>query len=103
MGGIGAPPWESADQRRDQAVPLADCCGDDEPQIPLAIIGTGGTQDAIPLQINHNGVDGALVVAGVHSHSPHDVGAGLGSLLNQGGADCGAGQSGEVHWSGVVN
>jgi hypothetical protein len=27
----------------------------------------------------------------------------LGSLLNQGGADCGAGQSGEVHWSGVVN
>jgi hypothetical protein len=97
------PPFGSADQSSDQAVPLADCCGDDEPQIPLAIIGTGGTQDAVTLQINHNGVNGALVAAGIHSHSPHDVGAGLGSLLDQGGADCGAGQSGEVHWSGVVN
>jgi hypothetical protein len=27
----------------------------------------------------------------------------LGTVLNQGGADCGADQSGEVHWSGVVN
>jgi len=104
MGGIGPPPLrESADQGGDQTIPLADRGGDDEPQIPLAIVGAGGAQDAVALQINHNGVDGALVAAGVHSHAPHDVGAGLGSLLNQGGADCGAGQSGEVHWSGVVN
>jgi hypothetical protein len=39
----------------------------------------------------------------VESHAPHDVGAGLGSLLNQSGADGDAGQSGEVHWGGVVN
>jgi hypothetical protein len=27
----------------------------------------------------------------------------LGTFLNQGGADSDAGESGEVHWSGVVN
>ena len=39
----------------------------------------------------------------VHSHASHDVGAGLGTVLDQGAADRGAGQSREVHWSGVVN
>ncbi len=101
-GGI-LPPVGSTDESSDQAITLADLTGDDEPEIPLAVVGAGGIQNAITLQIDHDGMDGALVAAGIHAHAPNDVGAGLGTVLNQGGADGGAGESGEVHRSGVVN
>jgi len=48
-------------------------------------------------------MDGPLVPLRVQSHTPHDVGAGLGTVLDQGAADRGAGDGREVHWSGVVN
>ena len=103
-GGLVPPPLrESADQSSDQAVPLADGIGIDEPLIPLAVAEAPCVDDAIPLHVHHDGVDGALMAAWIQSHAPHNVGAGLGTVLNQGGADCGADQSGEVHWSGVVN
>ena len=103
MGGSDPPRIVSPDQGSDQAITLADLTGDDEPEIPLAVVGACGAQNAIALQIHHNGVDGALVALRIHAHAPHDVGAGLGTVLDQGGADGDAGESGEVHWSGVVN
>lgn len=101
-GGGAAPRSVSPDQGSDQAVTLADLIGVDEPQIaPLTL--HGGAQSALPLQIDHNGVDGALVALGIESHAAHDVGASLGTVLDQGAADGDAGESGEVHRSGVVN
>ena len=97
------PPIVSPDQGGSESITLADLTGDDEPEIPLAVVGACGTQNAITLQIDHHGVNGALVALRIHAHAPNDVGAGLGTFLNQGGADSDAGESGEVHWSGVVN
>jgi hypothetical protein len=97
------PPYGSTDHGSDQAITLADGSGQDEPFIPLAIGGAGGVQDTLALHVHHNGVNGAFVAARVQSHAPHDVGAGLGPLLDQGAADGGAGESGEVHRGGVVN
>ena len=82
----------STDHGSDQAVTLSDCLRIDKPQIPLTIVCSGGAQDAVTLQINHNGVDGALVALRIQSHAPDDLRAGLGSLLNQGRTDSGADQ-----------
>ncbi len=92
MGGNGAPRRESTDHGSDQAVTLADCLRIDKPQIPFAVVCSGGAQDAVTLQINHNGMDGALVALRVHAHAPDDLRAGLGTLLNQGAANGGADQ-----------
>ena len=48
-------------------------------------------------------MDGPLVPFRVQSHTSHKVAASLGTLLNQSGADRGAGDGREVHLSGVVN
>jgi len=84
----------------DDAVPLADLLKVHKPQIPLAIIGTGGGQGACLFQIDHKGVDGALVTARIQTHCPHKVGAGLGAIVDQAGADGGA-DDGCEHRSGV--
>lgn len=94
---------DSTDQGSDQAVTLADRGGMNEPQITLAVVGTGGTQDAAALHFNHESVNGALVLGRVETHAPDDLRAGLRSLLNQGGANGGANDGAEVHRSGVVN
>ena len=96
------PPYWSTDQRGSESVTLADLVGVNEPYI-AALALHGGAQNAIALHVHHNGVDGALVALRVQSHAPHDVGAGLRSLLNQSRANGDAGESGEVHLSGVVN
>ena len=80
----------STDHSGDQAVTLADRGGHDEPQIPLAIVGAGGIQDPFLLQVNHQSVDGALVALGVQTQFPHQVGAGVGTALDQSAADRGA-------------
>lgn len=97
------PPYGSTDQGGDQAVTLADRSGDNEPQVTLAIVATGGAQGAIALQVNHDGVNGALVTLRIQSHAANQFGAGLGTVLNQGGADGGADDAVEVHRGGVVN
>lgn len=103
MGGSGGglekgegstSPVGSTDQGSSKAVTLAYLVGVDEPQIPLTVSTEGCPKDAIPLQIDHQGVDGALVAAGVHPHASDDLRAGLGTLLNQGAADSGADQGG---------
>ncbi len=99
MGGGCPPPWGSSDQGSNQAVPLADGVGQDEPDIPLAVVAAGGVQDTLLLQVNHQSVNGALVAPGIQSQGAHQVGAGLGTVLDQGGADGGADQGGE-HRSG---
>jgi len=102
MGGIGSPLRESPDQSS-EAIPFADGGGIDEPLIPLAIAEAQGVDDALPLHVYHHSVNGALVAARIQSHTLDDLRAGLGTVFNQGGADGVAGESGEVHWSGVVN
>ena len=94
---------ESTDQGGDQAIPLADGSGIDEPGATLAVAGADGVNDALPLHVHHHGVNGALVAAGIHAHGANQVAACHGALLNQDAADGGAGESGEVHWGGVVN
>jgi hypothetical protein len=103
--GAGRPPYciRSADHRGDQAVPLADLIGEDAPPITLAIGAQRGCQDAITLQIHHNGVNGALMAPGVQSHRADDLSAGELTVLNQNGADGGADDAVEVHRGGVVN
>ena len=98
-----SPRTVSPDQSSDQAITLADAVGVDEPGATLAVAGADGIQDPLTLQIDHDSVDGALVALRIESHAPHDVGAGLGTVLDQSGADGDAGESGEVHLIGVVN
>ena len=74
----------------DQAVALANLIKVHKPQIPLAVIGTGCGQGACLLKINHKGMDGALVTARIQTHRAHKVAAGLGSVVDQAGADRGA-------------
>ena len=92
----------SPDKGSDQAIPLPDLIGMNEPYIAASALHCGA-QNALPLHIDHDRMDGSLVALGVQSHAPHKVGAGLRALLNQGGADRGAGDGREVHLSGVVN
>ena len=84
-----------------ETIPLSDCGREDKPEVALAILGTGRADHTITLQIHHHGVNRTLVALGIHAHGPDDLGAGLGTFLNQGGADGDAGQSGEVHWFGL--
>jgi len=96
----------SPDEGSSEAVPLADLIGADEPEIPLAVAAAGGIQNAILLEVNHKGVDGALVAAGIETQFPHKVAAGMGSALDQGGADGGA-EDGADHqilqWCGFLS
>ncbi len=103
MGGDCAPPLkESPDQGSGESITLADLIGVNEPEITLAIVAAGGAQNALTLQIHHNGVDGALMAAWVHAHAPHNGGAGLGTVLDERGPDGDAGDDAEVHrWFGV--
>ncbi len=84
-----------------QAVTLTDRGGNNEPQVALTIVGAGGIQDAFLRQVNHQGVDGALVAAGIQTHGTDQIGAGLGTVLDQVGADGSADDGGE-HRSQVV-
>ena len=93
----------STDHGSDQAVTLADGIGADAPQITLAILGASGSQNPCILQINHHGVNSALVALRVQTHAAHKVAAGLWTMLDQGGANGGADDGAEVHRSGVVN
>ena len=97
------PPWGSSDQSSDQAITLANRGWHDEPEVALAIISASGGDGSLPLEIAHNRVNRPLVAAGVHTHATNQVGAGLGTALNQSGADRGTGQGGEIHRCRVVN
>jgi hypothetical protein len=99
MIGRGAerPVRESTDQGSGESITLADGGRNHEPQITLAVVGACGVQDALTLHFNHESVNRALVLARVETHATHKVGAGLGTVLNQGGADCGADDGAEVH------
>ena len=55
----------------------------------------GGGEDALLLHINHQGVDGALVAAGVKTHSANQVGAGHRTIVDQVSADGSADDGGE--------
>ena len=101
--GAGRPPYGSTDQGSDQAVTLADAVPPDKPLVTLAVGAAGGAQDTVALHVHHNGVDGAFMAAGIHAHAADDLRACLIAVLNQDGANGGAGESGEVHRSGVVN
>ena len=90
----------SPDQGGDQAIPLPDLIGMNEPYIAASALHCGA-QNALPLHIDHDRMDGSLVALGVQSHPAHKVRTSLGTLLNQSGADRGAGQCGEVHWIGL--
>ncbi len=93
----------STDQGSKDPVTLADGSGADAPLITLAILGASGSQDAITLKIDHNGVNGTLVALRIHAHATDDLSAAHGTLLNQDAANHGAGDQVEVHRSGVVN
>ena len=67
------PPIISPDQGSNQAIPLADSTGQDKPGAPLAIAGTDSVKDTLPLHLNHNGVNGALVLAGIQTHPPDNI------------------------------
>ena len=90
----------SPDQGGDDPITLANLVSMNEPYIAASALHCGA-QNALPLHIDHDRMDGSLVALGVQSHPAHKVGAGLRALLNQGGADRGAGQCGEVHLIGV--
>ena len=83
----------------DDAIPLADLLKVHKPQITLAVIGTGGTEHTILFQIDHKGMDGALVTARIKTHRANQVAAGLGTVVDQAGADGGA-DDGFDHRSG---
>ena len=102
MSGVGCDPLRigSGGQRRGQAVPLPDGTGDNNPAVAATVGGPGGDQGSFLLQVNHDGMDGALVAPGVKTQRAHQVGAGQGAVLDQRGADGGSDQGGE-HWSGV--
>ncbi len=101
--GEGSPLIVSTDQGSDQAVALADLVREDAPGAALAVAGTDGVQRALTLKIDHNGMDGALVAAGIHAHTADQIGARLRTLLDQDAANHGAGDQVEVHRCGVVN
>ena len=75
-------------------------------EVPLAALAADGVdlcpELPIALQIDHHGVDGAFVALGVHAHAANDLRAGLGTVVQQGGADSDAGE-GVEHGSVVVN
>jgi len=77
------------------AVPLADRGRHDEPEVALAAVGAGSIQSAVLLHVNHEGVDGALVAAGVHAHGANQVAAGHRAVFDQAGADRGADDGGQ--------
>jgi hypothetical protein len=102
---VGGIRWErgdcsprivSADQGSDQAIPLADAVWPDKPLI-TALALHSGAQNAIPLHINHDGVDGALVALRIQSHALDDLRACLFAVLNQSGANSVAGDQVKVH------
>lgn len=97
------PPVGSTDQGSDHTVTLADGVRKDAPGATLAIAGADGVQNALALQIDHNGVNGALVALRIHAHGADQIRARLRTLLDQDAADHGAGDQVEVHRSGVVN
>lgn len=101
--GVGAPRIVSPEQGSGKTITLADRSGENVPGAALAVAGTDGIQGTLTLKIDHHGVDGALVAAGIHAHGANQIGAGLRSLLNQDAANHGAGDQVEVHRSGVVN
>ena len=95
-GGEGQPPpVGSTHQGGNQAVPLADRGGVDEPLVPLAVAQADGINDAVVFHIHHHGVDGAFVAAGVHTQGAHQIGAGHRSLADQSGANGGADDGGK--------
>jgi hypothetical protein len=98
--GQPAPGGSDACHGSSDAVPLADRGGHDEPQVALPIIGAGGIQNACLLKVDHEGVDGALMAAGVHAHGANQVAAGHRAVVDQAGADRGADDGGQ-HLSGV--
>ena len=99
-----APCNISSDSREgsDQTIALSDLLKVHKPQIPLSVIGTGGGQGARLFQINHKGVNGALMATGVKTHRAHKVAAGLGAIVDQAGADRGADDRSEHDRFGVV-
>lgn len=88
---------------RSEAVTLADVV---DIKVPLAALARDGVdlcpELPIALQIDHHGVDGALVALGVHTHAANDLRAGLGTVVEQGGTDSDANE-GVEHGSVVVN
>lgn len=100
--GVGAPRIVSGEQSK-EPITLANLIREDHPLITLAVRAQRGGQDALPLHFNHQGVNSALMLAGVQAHASHDGGACLGSVLNQGRANSGADQGAEVHrWCGEL-
>jgi hypothetical protein len=80
----------SPDQGSSETIPLPNRSGNRKPQIPFPIVSTGRGDASSSLQINHKGMDGSLVAAGIQTQGAHQVGAGLGTFLDQLGADRGA-------------
>lgn len=97
------PPYGSTEQGSGDPITLADGGGVDKPLPPLAVAEADGVKDALPLHLNHESVNGALVLAGIETHAAHDLRTGLGTVLDQRGADGGADDGAEVHRGGVVN
>jgi len=95
--GVDGQPTPSRSDRQGggKAITLADRGGHDEPEVALAVVAAGGIQDACLLQVNHHGVDGALMAAGVHAHGANQVAAGHRAVVDQAGADRGADDGGE--------
>jgi len=87
-GGVATPQSLRSDEDCSEAVTLADGA---HVKMPLAALPRDGVdlcpELPIALQIDHNGVDGALVALGVHAHATDDLRAGLGTVVQQGGAD----------------
>jgi hypothetical protein len=93
--GQPAPTRSDACHGGGKAITLADRGGHDEPEVALAAVAAGGIQGACLLHVNHEGVNGALVAAGVHAHGANQVAAGHRAVVDQAGADRGADDGGE--------
>ena len=85
----------STHQSGNHAVTLADCCGVDEPLIPLAVAQADRIDDAVVLHIHHHGMDGAFVAAGIHAQGANQIGAGHGSVADQSRANGSADDGGD--------
>ena len=85
----------STHQGGNHTVPLADGGGVDEPLVTLAVAQADRIDDAVVLHVNHHGMDGAFVAAGIHTQGAHQIGAGHRSLADQSGANGGADDGGE--------